>query len=81
MDIRCRHCGEPWNIDELHNVDGLTFDHAQKSFRSIGCETFGTSHSQNTADPGIGILADLLGDDIDGLAAMIEDFEFLGMLD
>lgn len=77
MDIKCRHCGEPWDLDELHDVDGHTFDQARKRFYRDGCLTFGTGHSQGSYPnrEAISMLQDLLGDDVDGLAAMLEDFD------
>ncbi|MDE0660322.1 MAG: hypothetical protein OXI79_11800 [Gammaproteobacteria bacterium] len=40
-DIYCPKCAEPWDIYELHDVDGLTFDEARAKFTREGCETFG----------------------------------------
>jgi hypothetical protein len=74
MDIRCAKCGEPWDMDELHYVEDMSFDQARQGFYKQGCEVFGTTHSQNKADPALSMLQDLLGDDIDGLAALTEDF-------
>jgi hypothetical protein len=49
---------------------------ARKEFTLRGCEFFGSKHSEypigNVA--AIAALSDLLGDDIDGLASMLEDF-------
>jgi hypothetical protein len=75
IDIKCRICGEPWDNDELHYVDGKTYTEAAAEFRAVGCEVFETNHSGRRADPGIGVITDLLGDDMDGLASMIEDFD------
>lgn len=76
MDVACPKCGEPWDIYELHDVDGLTFDQARKRFYRVGCEVFGARHG--TANPKASsmmtALVDLLGDDIDGLAAELDDF-------
>ena len=36
MDIICRHCGEPWDNDELH-VDHISYKEAFKLFRTYGC--------------------------------------------
>jgi hypothetical protein len=77
MDIRCSTCGEPWDIDSLHDIaaeNGTTFDDARKDFRRRGCEALGTSHSDTVAHPGIAVLAELAGDDLDGFAADLEDF-------
>lgn len=44
-DIYCRHCGEPWDIYELHDmVDAddivLTFRAAAEQFSKYGCGAF-----------------------------------------
>lgn len=92
MDIRCRHCGEPWELDSLHDAVDERFgfdksnrpkgeeytkyyDAIAKEFRRNGCSVFGSKCSGNRAPEGIGILTDLLGDDMDGLACMLEDME------
>jgi hypothetical protein len=84
MDIICPVCSEPWDVDELHYTDGLTFDQARRIFFSKGCgAVFGGSCKPNpTAQSSISAaLADMLGDDIDGIAAMTEDAEFMGLFD
>ena len=40
MDIHCRHCGEPWDHDELHDMEGHTYRQAAVAFRSYGCGAF-----------------------------------------
>lgn len=83
MDIMCRICGEPTDIDYLHDVaaeQGSTFNQVRKGFSAKGCEALGESHNTTSASPAIGLLTDLLGDDIDGLAAELEDAEMLGLL-
>ncbi len=42
MDIHCRHCGEPWDHDELHNVEGHTYKQAAVAFAKYGCGAFHT---------------------------------------
>lgn len=76
MDIYCPICGEPWDLYELHNTT-LPFKLARQDFSIKGCEVFGTSHNSipdtDTAMKSA-VLFDLLGDDIDGIAAEMEDF-------
>lgn len=81
MDIRCPKCGEPWDIDELHGVyDGfrsrIPFKTAYARSRKVGCEVFGTSHNSTpdveTAQKARTVM-DVLGDDVDGAASMLED--------
>jgi hypothetical protein len=87
MDIRCVKCGEPWDIDSLHDeVEAGTycsFDEARRAFASHGCSALGCSHGE-TLDPGrqslIAELTALAGDDVDGLASDLEDAAFLGVI-
>lgn len=76
MDIYCPVCGEPWAIDELHEVPDKHFALAQRRFRSEGCAVFGSRHN-DPADRGraatAAVLFDLLGDDIDGIASLMDE--------
>ena len=80
MDIKCKVCREPWDVDSLHDLvaegSAVDFDDARGMFYRDGCGAFGSRH--NDVGDGsqflIGELQDLMGDDVDGLAAMIEDF-------
>lgn len=86
MDVMCGVCGEPWDIDELHdNEAGVPFKQAMGLLRTQGCGVvFGTrcAPPEDPADRArVGIareVMDLLGDDVDGAAAMLEDFNLLG---
>jgi hypothetical protein len=40
MDIHCRHCGEPWDHDELHEIEGHTYKQAAGAFKKYGCGAF-----------------------------------------
>lgn len=40
MDIHCGHCGEPWEHDTLHDVEGKTYRQAAKLFIQYGCGAF-----------------------------------------
>lgn len=77
MDIRCPTCGEPWDLDTLHDNDlGLPFTEAYRRFRAEGCGAvlFNPECTPGAADPALAELAALLGDDVDGYAALTEDF-------
>lgn len=80
MDIKCKACGEPWAIDSLHDLvaegAAVDFDDARGMFYRDGCHAFGQGCTSVRYGGGsaIGVLQELLGDDVDGLAAMIEDF-------
>jgi hypothetical protein len=82
MDIRCPVCSEPWDLDELHALEGVAFDEAREKFYAEGCGlTFGSKECAPANDEASRraevsrVLADLLGDDIDGIAAMEEDYD------
>lgn len=95
MDIRCVKCGEPVEMDALHeevehrSYNGTlevgvqpgdyqaAYDIVRAEYYRDGCKAI-TSYGMKCtpgqkANPGIAILQDLLGDDIDGFAAMCED--------
>lgn len=77
MDIRCPFCREPWDLDSLHdNALGLSFEEAYRRFRTEGCGSVldNPACTSGRADPALAELADLLGDDADGYAALVEDF-------
>lgn len=89
MDLMCPRCGEPWDNDEFHEVaaeTGSTYAKVAAEFRLKGCEALGTSHSTPSTekDRTYGLtrqdaataLYDLLGDDMDGAAAMLDDLGF-----
>jgi hypothetical protein len=79
MDINCPKCGEPWNADELHYVakeNQTTFSEELAKFSRTGCEVFGEQHA-DPADQQRALAASvafkLMGDDVDGIAAFMED--------
>jgi hypothetical protein len=80
MDILCPKCGEPWDMDDLHtetaerepkNYDRM-YRKVASEFRAKGCEALGAKHSGNKANPGIRIIYDMNGDDMDGAASMLD---------
>ena len=90
MDIYCRNCGEPWDNDCIHDVAqelGTTYAKVAKDFSARGCKALASDEygSMNFCKPDSkasqrGLLADLLGDDMDGMSAMLEDMEYMGMI-
>ncbi len=95
MDIKCRHCGEPWDIAELHDMlseareEVLPFKKARELFYRYGCGAFQNQPAEKCNNEpiesdatlaGIDALQDLLGDDVDGLASTLEDFEAAGLM-
>lgn len=83
MDVYCQKCGEPWDVCEL--ADGDPRD-KKRFLRGEGCECcgWGRNAPRGFAKSGramaMSACADLLGDDVDGMAAMMDDFEYLGVL-
>lgn len=90
MDILCTKCGEPWEIDSLHELiadDKLAvagdpnyeqvFSNLYARFRKEGCAVFGIPCSDNVAHPALLSIAEILGDDVDGYASTVDDFLYL----
>ncbi len=77
MDIHCPVCGEPWAVDELHEIPGIGFATAQRHFRSEGgCAVFGSRHNlspDSEAAAMSSVLFELLGDDVDGIANLMDE--------
>lgn len=40
FDIYCAHCGEPWEHDMLHDVEGMDYMQAAGAFQVQGCTVF-----------------------------------------
>lgn len=84
-DILCTKCGEPWEVDTLHEAaadQGHTFGEILAGFRARGCSAlsgfgFGlvkcNPRGNARAADASALLFDLLGDDVDGVAAMLDD--------
>ncbi len=79
MDIHCKHCGEPWDISELHEMADatgdyenlLTFDNARALFYTHGCGAFQNHPPSNCSATSIVSLETLAG--IDALQDMLGD--------
>lgn len=83
MDIYCAQCGEPWDMDTIHDVvadrhDGSTFDTIRTEFYRTGCLALGGRHGTGTGHPAIAAAMELLGDDVDGMASILDDFGMSG---
>lgn len=88
MDSRCKHCGEPFDLDEFHGQEHA-WSSWVKAFKKHGCGAAeamfdGLSPAQSTKCihapifdkdqlDGIALIHDLLGDDIDGACSMMDD--------
>lgn len=80
MDIYCTKCGEPWDIDCLH--DPAEYDLTLRGRTIIECG--GCLGVDIKSRPAVALAAEALGDlmpdDPDGVAAMIEDADAWGLL-
>lgn len=83
MDIRCPKCAEPIDNDELHYIAddmSTTYRELASAFRTDGCAAIGYRCNPDTvgndAAAAASVLYEILGDDMDGAAAMLDDFGF-----
>jgi hypothetical protein len=82
MDIYCQHCGEPYDACYV----GSDMEHEapngkQRFLNGEGCPCcdWGQGEAENDMRSlAMGACADLLGDDIDGMASMMDAFEYMG---
>ncbi len=80
MDLICGGCGEPWGIDHVVSEPGDFERDGAHMKRCPACPKVtpladGIRRRRAEAATAIG---ELLGDDLDGAAAMMEDAEMLG---
>jgi hypothetical protein len=80
MDLICVNCGEPWDIDHVVHEEPEGFDRQGGLIRSCPCCAGKTlppkSRDERHRLEAIKTVAELLGDDVDGCAAMIEDMDY-----
>ena len=78
MDLYCMRCGEPWDAYGVRHGD-LTDEERDRFFKGEGCPScFGKEVERRPfRAEAMAALYGVLGDDIDGLAAELEDAEFL----
>ena len=79
MDIYCKRCGEPWDCyGALHGMD-MTREEYQRMMAGDGCPCcFGKPVEKRPLRGELmAIAADLLGDDVDGIASTMDDAEFM----
>jgi len=79
MDLYCKRCGEPW--DFLGVTDCLDMTHSEKDsfLKGDGCPCCAGKPVEETPLRAqlAAVAQELLGDDLDGLAAVMDDAEFL----
>ena len=78
MDVYCKRCGEPWDLYGVEHGD-MNADERTLFWAGKGCPAcFGKAVENQPLRAQITeALHEVLGDDIDGLAAELEDAEFL----
>jgi hypothetical protein len=80
-DTHCTKCGEPWDVDCLHDADdyGLQLD----GTRIVACSACEWHAKRGYPMRGMADAAtamhDILGDDIDGIASMLGDAAAMGL--
>lgn len=87
MDIFCQHCDEPWEVCYVGHdmdIDGQKGD-AERFKKGEGCPTceWGTKGpaTNSMRSMAMDALSDLLGDDIDGIASMLDDPDIAYIID
>ena len=80
MDLVCTRCGEPWHVDHVLHDEPEGFERKDGViFHCPVCprETPIHSDEEEARLETIRVLGEVLGDDIDALAATLEDFDLL----
>lgn len=80
MDLLCQRCGEPWDacLDDLTEQEKADF-HASRGCPCCRNKPDADIHLSPRQQEAVTVqtaMRDVLGDDIDGLAAEMEDFGF-----
>lgn len=78
MDVYCKRCGEPWALDSVEHGD-MTATERRRFWDGEGCPScYGKPVEPRPFRAQVmATLHELLGDDLDGLAAEMEDAEFM----
>jgi len=79
MDLYCQVCGEPYELDYIEHE--LSHDAKGAFYAGVGCEACKWGANKPARRPFnaelASAMADIMGDDIDGIAAAMEDAEYL----
>ena len=76
MDLLCTRCGEPWDIAYVLHEEPNAFKRKGGLIqRCPSCPTAKPQHDPETQLKLVTVaaMAELMGDDVDGLAAVLED--------
>lgn len=79
MDIYCPRCGEPWDAYGARQALDMTREEYNSMMEGTGCPCCaGKEVEKRPVRAEMSAIArDLSGDDVDGMAADLEDMEFL----
>ncbi len=91
MDVKCCKCGEPWDQYYLrHELSDEEKDDGTWEFgdnvlhvkQCPCCDAYSDSPlhdaiQERNRNASMAMLSDMLGDDLDGLASLAEDFDFI----
>ncbi len=83
MDLICQKCGEPWELDYIMQELSPEQSAAFRSGKGCQCCDWGKNAPEGRplrADAAR-VVSELLGDDVDGIAATLDDFSYVGLLD
>lgn len=85
MDIYCPKCSEPFDTAEFEFIadeQHITMSEATRNFLTVGCSTVGMRCSGTGGMRGeaTAVLAEMLDDDVDGLASMLDDMIYVGLV-
>lgn len=77
MDLYCQRCGEPWDAYGARHGMDMTADEYRRFSAGEGCPScFGKEVGKRPFRSQLmTAMRDILGDDIDGIAAEMEDAE------
>ncbi len=82
MDIYCCRCGEPWDLDSIHefaDCENRTFTQQLREFQRVGCRAMddtpcnddGNARGRLRAAAAVAAY-DICGEDIDGAASALD---------
>lgn len=85
MDLYCANCGEPWAMDHVLHDEPEEFDYSDGRIERCPCcvanKRKPLSEAMKKRAEMASVLADVLGDDVDGIAADMDDLESIGFFD
>jgi len=80
MDLVCTRCGEPWHMDHVLHDEPEEFERQGGVILRCPCcsrKTVKLSDEERRRLNTIQAIGEVLGDDLDGFAAALEDFDLL----